>query len=119
MAPFPWWISDLSSPDPTSIINLFGFLPFAAPSFLHIGAWPILMGLTMFWQQLISAVPMPGTDNEAQKITKYGMPILFTWMMAGLPAGVAIYLTLTYLLTIFQIMWVNYSNKKKQKHIKA
>ena len=58
-APFFGWIHDLSSPDPTTFINLFGLLPFTPPniSFLHIGAWPLIMGVTMFLQQKLNPQP--------------------------------------------------------------
>ncbi|MEM7022632.1 MAG: membrane protein insertase YidC, partial [Pseudomonadota bacterium] len=56
-APFFGWIQDLSAPDPTSIFNLFGLLPFDPPSFLMIGVWPLLMGATMFLQQKLNPQP--------------------------------------------------------------
>jgi YidC/Oxa1 family membrane protein insertase len=46
-APFFGWIQDLSAPDPTSVFNLFGLLPFDPPPFLHVGVWPLIMGMTM------------------------------------------------------------------------
>ena len=49
--PFFGWINDLSERDPTSIFNAFGLLPYDVPNFLIIGAWPCLMGLTMYLQQ--------------------------------------------------------------------
>ncbi|HZU89009.1 MAG TPA: membrane protein insertase YidC, partial [Stellaceae bacterium] len=57
-APFFGWIHDLSAPDPTSFVNLFGLLPFAPPPFLMIGAWPIIMGVTMFLQQKLNPQPV-------------------------------------------------------------
>ena len=56
-APFFGWIKDLSAPDPTSIFNLFGLIPWDPPSFLTIGIWPIIMGLTMYLQQKINPPP--------------------------------------------------------------
>ena len=53
-APFFGWIQDLSAPDPTSLFNLFGLIPWDTPAFLTIGIWPILMGVTMFLQQKIN-----------------------------------------------------------------
>ena len=86
-APFFGWIHDLSAPDPTSIFNLFGLLPFAVPEFLHIGAWPIIMGITMWFQmQLNPQQP----DPLQQKIFNL-MPILFTFLLAAFPAGLVIY----------------------------
>src|SRR6201995_155153 len=63
-APFFGWIHDLSTPDPTSIVNLFGLLPSAPhavlPSFLgflSIGVWPILMGFTQYLQTKLNPAP--------------------------------------------------------------
>ena len=86
-APFFGWIHDLSAPDPTSIFNLFGLLPFAVPEFLHIGAWPILMGITM-WVQMQLNPQQP--DPIQQKIFNW-MPVLFTFLLASFPAGLVIY----------------------------
>ncbi|MGE8940413.1 membrane protein insertase YidC [Leptospira interrogans] len=86
-APFFGWIRDLSAPDPTSIFNLFGLLPFAVPEFLHIGAWPILMGITM-WVQMQLNPQQP--DPLQQKIFNW-MPVLFTFLLASFPAGLVIY----------------------------
>ena len=55
--PFYGWIKDLSDRDPTSIFNLFGLIPWDPPSFLLIGAWPIIMGITMFIQQKLNPTP--------------------------------------------------------------
>ncbi len=110
-ASFPFWIKDLSMPDPTSFFNLFGLLPFAAPDFLHIGLWPVLMGVTSIVQQKLSSAPIP----DEQKMMMYMLPVLFTWIMASLPAGVVIYWTLTNAFTIAQIMWINYTDKDIQK----
>jgi len=86
-APFFGWIRDLSAPDPTSIFNLFGLLPFAVPEFLHIGAWPIIMGITM-WLQMQLNPQQP--DPLQQKIFNW-MPVLFTFLLAAFPAGLVIY----------------------------
>ena len=40
-APFFGWIQDLSAPDPTTIFNLFGLIPWDPPAFLMIGIWPL------------------------------------------------------------------------------
>ncbi len=82
-APFYGWIKDLSAPDPTTIANLFGLIPWTPPSFLMLGAWPILMGVTMYVQQKLNPAP---TDPIQAKI--FGlMPIIFTFMLASFPAG--------------------------------
>jgi YidC/Oxa1 family membrane protein insertase len=61
-APFFGWIQDLSAPDPTSLVNLFGLLPFAAPTFLHLGVWPLIMGITMFLQMRMNPTPPDPTQ---------------------------------------------------------
>lgn len=85
--PFYGWINDLSAPDPTSIFNLFGLLPFDVPSFLAIGAWPIIMGVTMWLQQKLNPAP---TDPMQAKIMSF-LPIIFTFLLATFPAGLVIY----------------------------
>lgn len=85
--PFYGWINDLSAPDPTSIFNLFGLLPFGVPSFLTIGAWPIIMGLTMWLQQKLNPAP---TDPMQAKIMSF-LPFIFTFLLATFPAGLVIY----------------------------
>ncbi len=86
-APFFGWIHDLSAPDPTSFFNLFGLLPFAPPPFLLIGAWPIIMGVTMFLQQKLN--PQPVDPVQARMFMV--LPFVFTWMLAAFPAGLVIY----------------------------
>ena len=73
-APFYGWIHDLSAPDPSTIFNLFGFIPWTPPAFLMLGAWPILMGITMFIQQKIN--PPPAKPMQAKVFLL--MPIMFT-----------------------------------------
>ncbi len=63
-APFFGWIKDLSAPDPTSLFNLFGLLPYAVPEFLHVGVWPIIMGITM-WVQMQLNPQQPDPDPAA------------------------------------------------------
>ena len=100
-APFFGWIHDLSAPDPTSFFNLFGLLPFAPPTFLMIGAWPLLMGLTMFLQQKLN--PQPVDPVQARMFML--LPIVFTYMLAAFPAGLVIYWAWNNLLSIAQ-QWV-------------
>jgi len=101
-APFIGWIQDLSAPDPTSIFNLFGLLPFGVPDFLMIGVWPIIMGVTMFIQMRLN--PMPG-DPIQQKIFTW-MPVFFTFLLATFPAGLVIYWTWNNILTIAQQWYI-------------
>lgn len=100
-APFFGWIQDLSAPDPTSIFNLFGLLPFTPPSFLTLGIWPIIMGVTMWLQMKLNPAP---TDEIQKKIFGW-MPVIFTFMLATFPAGLVIYWTWNNILSITQ-QWV-------------
>ena len=97
-APFYGWIKDLSAPDPTSIFNLFGLLPFEVPAFLLIGIWPLIMGTTMWAQMRMNPAP---TDPIQQKIFAW-MPVLFTVLLAGFPAGLVIYWAWNNFLSILQ-----------------
>ncbi|MDR6430315.1 membrane protein insertase YidC [Brucella pseudogrignonensis] len=97
-APFFGWIHDLAAPDPTSIFNLFGLLPYAVPAFLMIGVWPIIMGITMFLQMRMN--PTPPDPTQAMIFT--WMPIIFTFMLASFPAGLVIYWAWNNTLSILQ-----------------
>ncbi|RAZ90245.1 membrane protein insertase YidC [Mesorhizobium hawassense] len=98
-APFFGWIHDLAAPDPTSIFNLFGLLPFAAPAFLpHMGAWAVVMGITMFLQMRMN--PAPPDPTQAAVFT--WMPVIFTFMMGSFPAGLVIYWAWNNTLSILQ-----------------
>jgi len=96
--PFFGWIKDLSASDPTTMFNLFGLLPFTPPSFLIIGIWPILMGLTMFIQQKLNPAP---TDPIQAKIFMF-FPIFLTVILASFPSGLVVYWTVNNILTIAQ-----------------
>ena len=97
-APFVGWIQDLSAPDPTSIFNLFGLLPYDVPIFLLVGVWPLLMGITMFIQMQMNPAP---PDPTQQMIFKW-MPVVFTFMLATFPAGLVIYWAWNNFLSIIQ-----------------
>ncbi len=92
-APFFGWIKDLSGPDPTNVFNLFGLIPFdpttlpVAGSFLHLGAWPLIMGVTMFLQMKLNPPP----PDPAQQVIFNWMPVIFTFMLANFSAGLVIY----------------------------
>lgn len=112
-APFYGWIHDLSAPDPTSIVNLFGLLPYDAPSFLgflNIGVWPLIMGLTMFLQQKLNPAP----QDPIQEKMFLAMPIVFTFMLASFPAGLVIYWAWNNTLTIAQ-QWTIMRLEAKRK----
>jgi YidC/Oxa1 family membrane protein insertase len=97
-APFFGWIKDLSAPDPTSIFNLFGLIPWDPPHFLMIGIWPIIMGITMWVQMKLNPAP---PDPVQQKIFTW-MPIFFTFLLASFPAGLVIYWAWNNFLSIIQ-----------------
>ena len=115
-APFFGWIHDLSAPDPTSILNLFGLIPWdyhaalalpMAGSLLHIisiGVWPLIYGFTMWLQMKLNPTP---PDPVQAKIFAL-MPIIFTFMMAQFSVGLMIYWAWNNALSIAQqrlIMW--------------
>jgi YidC/Oxa1 family membrane protein insertase len=106
-APFYGWIKDLSAPDPTSLFNLFGLLPFEAPALLHVGVWPIIMGMTM-WVQMQLNPQQP--DPLQQKIFNW-MPVLFTFMLSSFPAGLVIYWAWNNVLSLLQQYTIMRKNK--------
>jgi YidC/Oxa1 family membrane protein insertase len=97
-APFFGWIQDLAAPDPTNLFTLFGLLPWDAPDVLHLGLWPILMGVTMFLQQKLNPAP----QDPIQARVFLLMPIFFTFLLAKFPAGLVIYWSWNNLLSILQ-----------------
>jgi YidC/Oxa1 family membrane protein insertase len=103
-APFIGWIRDLSAPDPTNIFNLFGLIPVdptALPvfgHFLHLGFWPIIMGITMFFQMKLNPAP----PDPTQKMIFDWMPLIFTFMLAGFSAGLVIYWAWNNTLSVLQ-----------------
>jgi YidC/Oxa1 family membrane protein insertase len=101
-APFYGWVHDLSAKDPTTLFNAFGLIPWDPPSILHIGVWPLLMGLTMWWQQKLN----PSNPDPVQQKIFMALPILFTYMMAAFPAGLVIYWTWSNLLGIAQQQFI-------------
>lgn len=105
-APFFGWIKDLSAPDPTSLFNLFGLLPYSVPEFLHIGVWPLIMGITM-WVQMQLNPPQP--DPIQQQIFSW-MPVMFTFLLASFPAGLVIYWAWSNFLSILQQWSINKKN---------
>jgi YidC/Oxa1 family membrane protein insertase len=98
-APFFGWIQDLAAPDPTSIFNLFGLLPFAPPAILPVlGIWPVIMGITMFVQMQMNPAP---PDPTQAMIFKW-MPLVFTFMLGTFPAGLVIYWAWNNTLSVIQ-----------------
>jgi YidC/Oxa1 family membrane protein insertase len=100
-APFYGWIKDLSAPDPTSIFNLFGLIPFTPPAMLMIGAWPIIMGITMYFQQKMN--PKPADPVQAKVMQM--LPFIFVFLFHTFPAGLIIYWAWNNTLSVLQ-QWV-------------
>jgi len=92
-APFFGWIKDLSGPDPTNVFNLLGLIPYdptvlpIVGSYLHLGLWPLIMGVTMFLQMKLNPPP----PDPAQQVIFNWMPVIFTFMLANFSAGLVIY----------------------------
>lgn len=101
-APFFGWIKDLSAPDPTSLFNLFGLLPFAVPEFLHIGVWPLVMGITMWLQMQLN----PQQPDPVQQQLFNWMPVIFTFLLASFPAGLVIYWAWSNTLSLAQQFYI-------------
>ena len=101
-APFFGWIKDLSAPDPTSLFNLFGLLPFAVPEFLHIGVWPLVMGITMWLQMQLN----PQQPDPVQQQIFNWMPVIFTFLLASFPAGLVIYWAWSNILSLAQQSYI-------------
>ncbi len=99
--PFFGWIQDLSARDPTSVFNLFGLIPWDPPTFLMIGAWPIMMGFTMYIQQKLNPTP---PDPIQAKIFMF-FPLFLTIVLAPFPSGLVVYWTINNILTMAQ-QWV-------------
>jgi YidC/Oxa1 family membrane protein insertase len=105
-APFYGWIKDLSAPDPTTIFNLFGLIPFdpvavfgaGIGAYLMLGVWPIIMGITMWVQMKLNPAP----PDPTQKMIFDWMPLIFTFMLASFPAGLVIYWAWNNLLSVVQ-----------------
>ena len=116
-APFYGWIKDLSAPDPTTIFNLFGLIPFDPVAvfgphigaYLMLGVWPIIMGITMWFQMKLNPTP----PDPTQKMIFDWMPLIFTFMLAGFPAGLVIYWAWNDLLSVLQQSYIMRKNGVK------
>jgi len=106
-APFYGWIHDLSAPDPTSLFNLFGLLPWsvealaAVPligSLLTIGVWPLIMGFSMWFQFQLNPPP----PDPMQRRMFALMPFFFMFLLANFSAGLVIYWAWNNFLSIVQ-----------------
>jgi YidC/Oxa1 family membrane protein insertase len=116
--PFFGWIKDLSAPDPTNLFNLFGLLPFdpaAWSHFLHMPAWAVIMGATMWIQQRLNPAP---PDPIQAKIFAW-MPIIFTFMLASFPAGLIIYWAWNNTLSVSQQYYIMRHDRAASRAAKA
>jgi YidC/Oxa1 family membrane protein insertase len=100
--PFALWIHDLSAPDPATILNLFGYLPYTLPGFLAIGVVPVLLGVSMFFQMKFNPAPM----DEVQKQVFAIMPWMLMFMMAPFAVGLQLYWITSNCITILQQQWL-------------
>ena len=112
--PFYGWIKDMSAPDPTTIWNLFGLLPYDPASvpliggiiggtgILAIGAWPIMYAITMLATQGMSTPP---TDPTQKMIMRF-LPLVFLFIFAGFAAGLVIYWCWSNILTMIQQYYI-------------
>jgi YidC/Oxa1 family membrane protein insertase len=114
-APFFGWIRDLSAPDPTTVFNLFGLIPWD-PSvvpvlgpFLMLGAWPLIMGVTMWFQMKLNPPP----PDPTQKMIFDYMPIIFTFMLASFSAGLVIYWAWNNTLSVLQQSFIMHRHGAK------
>ena len=101
-APFYGWIHDLSAPDPTSLFNLFGLIPWHPWPSLMIGVWPLLMGVTMWLQMRLN--PTPADPIQASMFN--WMPVMFTFMLGTFPVGLVIYWTWSNTLSVIQQSYI-------------
>jgi len=114
-APFYGWIKDLSAPDPTTLFNGFGLLAFdpthvpVLGPYLALGVWPIIMGITMWFQMKLNPTP----PDPTQKMIFDWMPLIFTFMLAGFPAGLVIYWAWNNLLSVLQQSYIMRKNGVK------
>ena len=112
--PFALWIKDLSAPDPATILNLFGYLPFTVPSMLAIGVVPVLLGISMFYQMKLNPAPMDETQKQVFAI----MPWMLMFVMAPFAVGLQIYWITSNIITIAQQQWL-YSRHPQLKQAPA
>ncbi len=114
-APFYGWIHDLSAADPTNIFTLGGLIPFdpavvpVLGSFLHLGFWPAIMGVTMWVQMKLNPAP----PDPAQQMIFNWMPVIFTFMLAHFPAGLVIYWAWNNTLSVIQQSAIMHRNGAK------
>lgn len=97
-APFYGWVHDLSAPDPTSIFNLFGLIPWNPPEPMMIGIWPCAMLVFMILQKKMSPPP----QDKMQKTMMDIMPFFITYILSKYAVGLVIYWTFSNALSVVQ-----------------
>ena len=107
-APFIWWWQDLSAPDSNYILNLFGLLPWELPKFLMIGLLPILMGLSMYVQQMLNPQPV---DQSQMNVMRY-FPVFLVFIFASFPSGLVLYWFWSNVLSIVQQWFIQRSVRR-------
>ena len=112
-APFFGWIHDLSAPDPSNLFTLFGLIPWTPPEFLHMPAWAIIMGVTMFVQYKLNPTP---PDPVQAKLFAF-MPLIFTFMLASFPAGLVIYWSWNNLLSVAQQYYISRHERAERRAV--
>lgn len=112
--PFFGWIQDLAAPDPSNIFTLFGMIPWDPPGFMALGAWPLIMGVSMWAQMKLN--PQPADPLQAKMFML--MPIVFTFILAGFPAGLVIYWTCNNVLSMAQ-QWLIMRRADKADALKS
>ncbi|UFN50528.1 membrane protein insertase YidC [Roseomonas sp. OT10] len=110
-APFFGWIRDLSAPDPTNLFTLFGLIPWDPPHMLHMPAWAIIMGITMYVQYKLNPTP---PDPIQAKLFAF-MPLIFTFMLASFPAGLVIYWSWNNLLSVSQQYYISRHDRAERR----
>ena len=96
--PFVLWIRDLSAPDPMTPVNLFGYLPFTPPHILALGVLPILVGVSIWFQQKLA----PTAADPVQQQVMGLMPWVLMFIMAPFAAGLQLYWLTNNALSILQ-----------------
>jgi YidC/Oxa1 family membrane protein insertase len=96
--PFVWWIKDLSAPDPSHILNLFGLLDFTPPSFLGLGVLGLIYGITMWLTFRLNPAQMDPTQQQIMGL----MPWVMMFMMAPFAAGLLLYWITSNLISVAQ-----------------
>lgn len=110
-APFYGWIHDLSAEDPTNLFTLFGLVDWSHPTWMHLGAWPIIMAATMYMQQKMNPKP---SDPIQEKVFAL-LPFIFLVMFATFPAGLLIYWAWNNTLSVAQQWLINRGYERKQR----